>query len=354
MEVSGYHAFDEGMHFYALLDAFSQYVRSAGLVESHIEHMLVCVSPTETHIYANDELPLIARMRPKRSVKAGEAVLRDDIAGIDRVEFPGVSPPAACGFLLLVSVGWRRGMCFDLEPLAGDSRVTSQEAFARLKRMAGMVLTHLHFTERFLLSNRDWGKVFTAGWFPFIFLSQGLWNCLFASIRNGWDLSQDEQKIHDSWLGSCDDRLVCWRANRHFEHHMEFFERAIDAYKKDDWLTVVSVATPRVEGLLRLAFGAWGKLDKAIDKLAENVKRQEHAKSLLFPDRLRLYFEKIFYRFTKFSLQGLPVTRHTVSHGVVSADKITRKEALTLLLLIDHVHYCMPLESDVKDIPHSP
>jgi hypothetical protein len=352
LEVSGYHTFDEGLQFYTRLETFNEYVRAAGLTESCTDRMLVCISRSETRIYANNELPMIARMRPKRSVQAGEAVSIDDIAAIECLDFPGVCPPTGCGFLLLVSVGWRKGMCFDLQAVSPDCQETSDELFDNVKRMGGMILAHLHFTEKFLLSNSDWGKVFQAGWFPFVFLPQNLWNGLFTSIRNGWELQADEQKIHERWLVSCNDRLASWKANRHFAIHMDFLERAIRAYKEEDWLTVVSVAAPRVEGLIRGAFGTWGKQKEVVDKLDENVKQKEHARSLLFPDRLRQYFEKVFFQFTKFDSPDLPSNRHTLTHGLVTGDKLTRKEALTLLLLIDHLLYCMPLDDASK--PPSP
>jgi hypothetical protein len=347
-EVRGYHTFDEGLQFYTRLEAFNEYVGAAGLTESCVDRILVCISRTETHIYANNQLPMTVRMRVKRPIKAGEAVSRDDIAAVDRIDFPGVCPPAGCGFLLLLSVGWRKGMCFDLQPISPDYRETPNGTFDGVKRMGGMVLTHLYFTEKFLLSNRDWGKVLRAGWFPFVFLPQDLWRSLFTSIRNGWELQADEQKIHERWLNSCADRLASWKANKHFTTHIDFLERAIRAYREEDWLTVVSVAAPRVEGLMRQAFGAWGKQKEVIGKLAENVKQREHARSLLFPDRLKQYFEKVFFRFTQFSNPDLPSNRHTLAHGLVASEKLTRKEALTLLLLIDHILYCMPSEDNAK------
>ena len=348
LEVCGFHMFDEGLRFYRMLEVFNEHVRSAGLIESCVDRILVCISPSETYIYANNQLPMICRMRPRRSVKAGEAVSKDDIAAIDRVEFPGVSPPGGCGFMLLLSVGWRKGMCFDLQPLGPDSESTSEEAFDSVKKMGGMVLAHLYFTERFLLSNKDWGRVLKAGWFPFMFLPQDMWQGLLTSIRNGWDLQRDEQKIHDRWMAACDGQVAIWKANKHFTAHMDFLERSVEAYKQQDWLTVVSVAAPRVEGLMRMAFGEWGNQRRVLDKLAERVKQQEHARSRLFPDRLRQYFDKVFFRFTEFSRPDLPANRHTLAHGVVDGSKLTRKEALTLLLLIDHVLYCMPLQDGAK------
>ena len=103
---------------------------------------------------------------------------------------------------------------------------------------------------------------------------------------------------------------------------------------------------------MRTAFGRWGKQREVIDRLTTSVKQCEHDRSLLFPDRLRQYFNEVFFRFTKFSDPDLPGTRHPVAHGLVAAEKLTRKEALTLLLLIDHLLYCMP--SDESGKPPSP
>jgi hypothetical protein len=54
----------------------------------------------------------------------------------------------------------------------------------------------------------------------------------------------------------------------------------------------------------------------------------------------------VFFRFAQFSDADLPNSRHTLAHGLVASGKLTRKEALTLLLLIDHILYCVPLDDD--------
>ncbi len=342
IETCGYHTFDEGLDFYRILEVFNEYVKCTGLSPSSIDRILVCISKEKTYIYANDQLPMTARMRLKRAVNAEETIFKDDIAGIERLDFPNLQPPADCGFLLLISAGWRRGMCFDLRSVTLDSKTSSKEAFDSIKQMGGLVLAHLNFTEKFLLSNKDWGKVLDKGWFPFVFLPHNLWENLFTSITNNWSLQKSEEMIHDRWLTLCDDRLESWRSNEYFTNHTEFFSKAVSAYKEQDWLTVVSVAAPRVEGLMRMAFDSWHKQQKIIDRLTEHIKQQEHNRSLLFPDRLRQYLNKVFFRFTKFQKGNLPATRHTLAHGLVSSDSINRKEALTLLLLIDHLLYCMP------------
>ncbi len=343
IETCGYHTFDEGLDFYNILEGFNEYVKCTGMSQSCIDRILVCISKEKTYIYANDQLPMTVVIRAKGPINAGENIYKDDIAAIQRLDFPNLQPPTDCGFLLLISAGWRRGMCFDLRSVAPVSTTTSEAAFDSIKQMGGLVLTHLHYTEKFLLSNKDWGQVLKNGWFPFVFLPHNLWENLFLNISNGWSLQKSEEMIHDQWLGLCDDRLESWRSNEYFSNHAEFFSRAVSAYKEQDWLTVVSVAAPRVEGLMRMAFDSWHKQRKVIDCLSEQIKQQEHNRSLLFPDRLKQYLNEVFFRFTKFNNGDLPATRHTLAHGLASSESIDRKVALTLLLLIDHLFYCMPL-----------
>ena len=54
LEVCGFHTFDEGLQFYTILGAFNEYVRHVKLLESYVDHMLVCISPKETHISDRD------------------------------------------------------------------------------------------------------------------------------------------------------------------------------------------------------------------------------------------------------------------------------------------------------------
>jgi len=342
MEVCGFHAFDEGLMFYRMLEAFDPYVRAAGSAPGIVDRVLLVISPTETYVYLNERLPVLGRMRVKRSCKAGQPLLRDDIAGIEELDFPGIQPPDECGLMLLVSAGWRKGMCFDFRALDPTSGVSAAESYAAAKKIGGMLLAHLWFTEKFLLLPEDWDLILKNGWFPFILLPHGLWEGLFQAIKAGRDTARSEEEIHKLFLKCCSERVLSWRANRHFAGHMDFLERAVTAYKAGDWLTVVSVAAPRVEGLLRQAFGAWGQQGDVFDVFAKDLAGREHSRSLLFPDRLRQYFEQVFYRFTKFDQADLPATRHTLVHGLVESSKLTRKEALTLLLLVDHILYCMP------------
>ena len=343
VEVCGFHTFDEGLSFYKMLEAFTGYVKQAGGMPSRVSDMLVVLSPDVTHVYMNNSLPIKSRVRVRRSLEAGEMVFRDDIAGVDRLEFPNIEPPEHSGFMLLVSSGWRKGMCFDFRPLNPNGDVSTAEAYTNIKAMGGMVLSHLLFTEKFLLSSEDWDAILAAKWFPFMFLSEKLWEQLFQAVLHGGDTCAPEQRIHEAFLQACDQRLHSWRQNEHFANHIEFLEAAVDAYKRGDWLTVVSVAFPRVEGLLRQAFGGGNSFRR---KFSEALDRTEGPKSLLFPERLRQYFEDVLYPSIHFDQPDLPPTRHTVTHGVVSAQELTQKVALTLLLLIDHVLYCMPNEDD--------
>ena len=234
IEIRGIHTFDEGLTFYNVLDGLNSYLQKAACPPSQVDRMLLIVLRDKTFMYLNDNLPLTWDVRVKRQLNAGERVFRNDIAGIRQVNFPGIEVPEQSGFLLLLSAGWRRGVCFDLQALEPVTAVNSQEVFAGFKQMAGLLLTHLWFTGKFLLESTDWDEVIEAGWFPFIFLADDLWEGLFKAVKYDGDLQAEEQRVYEAFLESCEERLSNRSLNRRCADHMDFLRSAVEAYKRNE------------------------------------------------------------------------------------------------------------------------
>ena len=348
IETCGFHAFDEGLMFYNILESFNEYVQAAKLSPSMVDHMLVVISPTETQIYANEKLPYGAMVRVKGRLHAGQPVYKDSIAGCTKLDFPdGIDLPPNSGFMLLISVGWRRGVCFDLRPLAPTSanKVSTEEAFEQLKVYGGMLLSHLLFTERFLLTPDDWEQLIASGWFPFLLIPDREWERLVSAIRAGASLDTHEGKIHSAFLQAVDTRLEEWCASPHFECDNNFLRDAVDLYKLGKWAPCVSLLLPRIEGLLCRAFGIPETIKSKdfLAKLEEDLKQRETSRSLLFPKRFVQFMKNAIYPYTDFANPQLPATRHTIGHGRVEYEAVnSRKLALTTCLLIDNLLYCMP------------
>lgn len=196
IEVVGFHSFDEGIPFYKLVDNFNGLAQRAGVPPSMVDRMLVFLEPKRTTVYVNDMLELTVQIRARRRLEAFEPVGMRDFAGIERVNLHNVSLPENAGVILLLSHFWRKAFFFDFRPLLPDQPLPIDYD---VEVVGGQLLSHLVFTEYFLLSDADWDATIAAGWFPFMHLVGELWDGLLHSIQNGEDTDYAESQIYDSF-----------------------------------------------------------------------------------------------------------------------------------------------------------
>lgn len=101
---------------------------------------------------------------------------------------------------------------------------------------------------------------------------------------------------------------------------------------------------PLIEGILSDVNGGFAKHKKTIQLFCENTRNRTTPKSLLFADELQRYFRKTLFVDTEFNSPDADTrpSRHTIGHGVVSPLAINSIVATRLLLLVDHLFYCLP------------
>ena len=151
------------------------------ILPSQIDHMLaVCRRDGKADVYVN-ELDIHANIRIAKSMKAGEEVLKDDIVDIEDVKL-GVQIPDDAGVLFVFSIGWRKGLFYDFEPISGPDPPLRQYD---VSAVFGQVYCHVLFQERFSISDAEWDALFSAQWFPFMGLSYKLIDTLTSHIRSG-------------------------------------------------------------------------------------------------------------------------------------------------------------------------
>ena len=104
---------------------FSAISPSVPIIASNVNHYLAIIRPDSTGTIYINELNFRSKALPKRPCKAGQLFSFDDFADVkemrpylhdERVEVPG-----DCGVVLFFSVGWRRGLLYDLSPLPPGS-----------------------------------------------------------------------------------------------------------------------------------------------------------------------------------------------------------------------------------------
>lgn len=340
MEIVGFHSFDEGIPFYKLVDNFNGLAQRAGVSPSMVDRMLVILEPKRTTVYVNDMLPFTIEIRARRRIEAFEPVGMKDFAGVERINLTDISIPENAGFILLLSNSWRKAFFFDFRPLLPNQPVPIDYD---VEVIGGQLLSHLIFTEYFLLSDADWDQTIAAGWFPFMHLVGDLWDGLFHSIQHGEDLNYAEARIYDSFSGVIDTKIADWIKKDVLRDEQPFLSRAVDAYKKKDWVTVISLVSPRIEGIIRRSVGTFGKHDKMVTDLENAINGSlPHERSLLFPKQLARYFRETFLQFVDFSTPNITLNRHTVAHGTVPGDSMDQSHGLRIMLLLDHLYYCLP------------
>jgi len=343
IETFGFHSFDEGIPFYKLLDNFNDLVKRAGVPSSMVDRMLVILEPKRTTVYVNDMLDISLQIRARRRIEALQPVGMEDFAGIERVVIHNVTVPKNAGFILLLSHSWRKAFFFDFRPLLPEQQTPIDYD---IEAVGGRLLSHLFYTEYFLLSDAEWDATITAGWFPFMYLVGDLWDGLFHSIQNGEELEYAESQIYDSFLQVLDTKIEDWIKKDIFRDEEQFLSRAVNAFKNEDWVTAISLLSPRIEGIIRRSIGSYGKHDKMVTDLKNSISTSlAHDCSLLFPKQLARYFREVFFEFVDFSTPNRRVNRHTVAHGMVPGQSMDRSHGLRIMLLLDHLYYCLPTES---------
>ena len=119
-----------------------------------------------------NELKFIQTITYGKDIQKGEAVLEDHIVDVHRLELVGadgrpVAVPDDCGVIFLFSIGWRKGLYFNFQPLPGPNGNVSDYS-TRFGRVYGQ----LQFQEKTSLDEQQWKQLSEWGWFPFSCLTK--------------------------------------------------------------------------------------------------------------------------------------------------------------------------------------
>jgi hypothetical protein len=337
----------EGIPSLILAQALPQ---SPGLY-STIDHMLAIIDTSRTATVYINELSFMAEMQPKRDLKKGERVLFDDIADIQRLRVRfGTEPvaiPPETGVVLLFSHGWRKGLYYDLGPLAPEG---GQSRDYDIEMVLGHCFARLAFQTRLRISDDEWTELLRQRWFPFIGLSGSALNEVLAHVRNGWAVEDLLDRIYGETSSRLERQRSKWDNNPFFAPHAEFLKTAANHYQGRDFMSAICVLYPRIEGILRtyhLALSPAGKITSQALVASATVAnpRIQHAHSLLVPNRFSMFLGEVFFEhFDPRNPEKL--SRNTVAHGVAPAVDFNMKAATLGFLILEQLSYCLT--------PHTP
>jgi hypothetical protein len=307
---------------------------------SMVDSLLAIIRRDQTAVLYVNELPIKAGVRAKCPIQPGQAVGFDAIADIDSLNFVGVEIPPDCGVVILFSVGWRKGLYYDLGPLHGPTILYRSYD---LWKLLGQQYAYLGFQHLFKITEDEWTELFSAQWFPFIALGQSTVKIMIANLRAGFDLNDLAERVEMEFGPALQNVLTAWKANPFFRPHMQAFETAVERHQAKDYLSSTSILFPRLEGLMRTYHLAVNnavepKSQSLVKTVTENGEFAGNTYSLFLPRKFQSYLKDVYFAgFDPRSPRDL--SRNTISHGVAPIEKFTLKSSLIGLLILDQLFY---------------
>jgi hypothetical protein len=310
------------------------------IVQSTIDNMLAILRKDKTAtIYIN--APMQALMQAKKNVDAGQVVYRNDIADVRQLVFQDIKIPDDVGVMVLFSVGWRKGLFYDLTPLPERELKRDYD----INQLLGGYYAYLSFQERFKIPDAQWASLLNNGWFPFITLKAETILSILNHDKEGWNIDDLLPKIQTEVLKRLPDSLKSWSKIKSFEPHMEFILKAAEHYQNNDFISCISVLFPRIEGIMRVFQSIQGQPEKTKQKdlastvLSPNVNPKDHQFSPLLPLRFYQYLNEVYFANFDPTRADNALSRNTVSHGVATKDNFNLKGSILGFLILDQLSY---------------
>ncbi len=333
---------EDGQYFIQRLEGIPDRIRQGAnpdILPSQIDHMLAIVRRDgKCSVYIN-ELAIHAPVQVTRSVQAGQPVMKEDIADLDRIEL-GVPVPDDAGVVFVFSTGWRKGLFFDLSPVGGP---TPTPRDYDLESRLGRHYLYVLFQERFSISEEEWGILIAAKWFPFIGLNDRTIRDIISYVRSGDDPDQVIDMVVSEVKKKASGWLESWKKHELIGPHIEIMERAVERFREDDYMSCTGLLVPRIEGILRNYHQASGAKTKFsaqnLVQAAASTTAKQDRKLLFFPLRFSEYLKEGYLATFDSAALDSDVSRNSVAHGVADPAKFDAKAAVTNLLLVSQLYY---------------
>ncbi len=324
------------LHVEALWGYFETKVKTR---PSQVDNFLAILSPQDdVTVYCN-ELNQVTKIRVKEAIDAGQQITKDQIAEINEVNFATadgniVEFPSDSGIVIIISHGWRKSIFYDFGPLTNAARTID------VAKIVGQQLSAMMFQEICHVPDGHWDRMIDWGWFPFI----GLTDKDRLKVVN-FSTRQDEpreivQQVCQDYRPRIAQRVESWKKKNVLQNHIPFLETALERLIADDFLASISTLYPRIEGVMRsLDLIENPNEGTGQTKMVDNLVAHLEGSSLLLPKQFKQYLRKFYFRSFNYVEGNLPLSRHTVGHGLSRAEDYNLKNATLGFLIFDQLFY---------------
>lgn len=350
---------EDGNDFISRLDGVSECYRAVfsptGIRPSQIDNFLAIVSRAKQVTAYCNELSIIALVQNKcRNVSKGQPIFKDDIADVVQIDLvdaasrPVLIPPD-CGFALILSHGWRKFLYYDYSVFAPGAGDRTDD----LPPMFGRCYARLFFQEMHAMTEEQWSRLTSWGWFPFIGLCVHDRETLITWAK--------QDRLPTSVLSSICTNVSArlpgmtdgWSNNHLLKPHVEFINNARDSYLAGNYIPAVSVLFPRIEGVLRSLHLLKSPADSPSQRsMSNHLAEQRHEESALLPRRFQQYLMNFYFQAFDEQAGDVPLSRHSVAHGIARAEDFERMRATLGFLILDQIFYHLGPKSKFAVNPH--
>ena len=344
--------------FYQYIEKISNtFLNKTNITIDSIYRFLVIIhQDLSADLYIND-FQMFIDIMPKRSVKKGEVIFKEDIANIHKVKFPQIVITENDKVIYCFKAGWRFGLFFDLSQRV---KPTSSNLIEKAKKLdvekmmvtIGYLYRRLYFWNVYnvLESGNQFDILIKNGWFPFVEILTVEYGELNDIFQSKFDLNNRIQKVVNSFTADRIKKITeRWWSNQIFFEKKSLIMAGITAYLQntsDGFVNCIKNLWTEIEGILRnLYFDEKGKgndikSNELIQYIVEKAKNKTGSSdSLLLPLPFLKYLQS--FMFPKFNIGNgnIDMSRHTSSHGVAKATQYTKEHALQLILLLDQIYF---------------
>lgn len=330
-----------------ILNKLPPNAQSPTILPAHVDHLLAIIRRDNTATVYLNELNITGTIRAKRNLKKGETVSTNDITGFNKITFNEVSIPKEAGIIYIFSVGWRRAMFYDLDPL---NREAPRDRIYDIEARIGQLYTYLHFQKRFKITDQMWSNLFNDQWFPFISLQESTIRKLLGSAKSNLPLDNHIDEIAEEVRKILPRIIKNWKSTPIFKDHSPFLEKAAKQYTKKDYISTISILYPRIEGLMRTHQKWNDPSEKPTQKGLSNSATKHITPELgdftpLLPMKFRQYLESVYFANFDPDAPKIKASRNSIGHGVALAEEYSLKAATISFLLIDQLSHCFNIGS---------
>lgn len=348
IRTSGFFTSMEGERFVSLAEGFESLISPALLhfkvLPSGIDHLVAIFHPDgRVEVFCNELLQRACcqlRDVSGQGVKKNQSLTVNNIGDIKSVQFfdkdmnPIIIPPNS-GLIYIFSVSWRKGLFFDLSPLANEKKPRVDD----IEKVMGKNFTLLTFYELYAANENEWTKLFEWGWFPFIGMSNGDRGSLILMAREGRYLESHIIEYCKNFAKDLRGRISNYEKKDFLSASIFFIKSAADHYEKEEWPAAISILYPRIEGIMRHVL----KNEKvAARKLYPNIenligKREVH--SSLFPIQFEKFLKTVVYKDFDLTTGNTDLGRHSYAHGAARFDDFNFINSTLLFLILDQMYF---------------